>query len=341
LVRFLKESGVRRVLIGLALVLAVSQPLFSQTPAGFGAAAYARRGIDARPAAMGGAFVAIAEGGARAYYNPAGLAGAGRLAVGGMYSQPFGEGFGIAFQYLSVGGSLGVQSPPTSRYEASAPTPPPSGIGVGITWIGLTISDIPIWEEESAGGTFTAESYLYLASAGIPIPAIGGWSAGASVKYYHEQILEGRGEGLGLDVGVLGAFQVAGVPVAIGINAMDIANTGIRWQGTTGEPVNYVPWVNKLGIAVQLFDKRALVACDFDWAGGRPLREQTLHCGLEVTPVGGLSLRVGWSTDLEWQGKVTAGVGVYLLDQLAVDYAYVGTKVFTNATHLLSARFSF
>jgi len=338
-----------RVLGALVVLLAVSSLGLSQTPPGFNAATYARRGIDARPAAMGGAFVAIAEGSAGAYYNPAGLSQVGRLGVGGMYSEPFGKGFGVTYQYFNASGALGVQSPSNVGIGVQSPSnvgigvqsPSNVGIGAGVTWIGLTVADIPIWDEQETGATFTATSSLYEASAGTSLGAGVGWSVGASLKYYSEQILEGRGEGLGLDVGLLGSFSLLNVPVRIGVNAMDVTGTRIQWKGTAGNPVNYVPLVVKAGIAIGRFDGKVLVACDIDWAVGRPQREQTLHSGLELQPVEGLFLRAGWNTDLVWQGSVTAGVGIRAFDRLEVDYAYIGARVFKNASHLISARFSF
>lgn len=317
------------LIIGLLVIVAVTSQTIAQTPPGVGAGLYAHRGIDARPSAMGGAFVAIAEGGSAAYYNPAGLAGLSKLNIGGMYSEPYGEGFGVTFQYISALGPLGTQT--------SSIVP---GLGVGLTWVGLTIADIPIWEEEGPGGTFTAASSLYLASAAIPLPGVNNWSIGASVKYYHARILEGQADGFGLDLGVLGSFLLADQPINIGINAMDLGRTRVRWYGTAGEPDNYVPWVNKIGLSTTLLDNKALVACDFDWAVGRPQREQKIHLGLEIRAVEVLSLRAGWNGNLEGSGAFSAGIGVRLFGMLTVDYAYLPGKVF-GTTHLISAQFMF
>lgn len=318
----------KRLLLFCMIVAVVSLGVFSETPSGIGAASFARLGIDARPLAMGGAFVAIAEGGAAAYYNPAGLATVKTLTVGGMYSRPYGEDFGITFQYLSILGYLGTQ------------TPSFSGVGVAGTWLRMEIADIPIWEEEGPSSTFTATSSVYLASVGVSVSETGNWAVGGSAKIYRDRILEGRGDGLGFDLGVLGSFQIADVPLAIGINSMDIGRTKIHWRETTGEPVNYVPWVNKVGLSTYLLDRLILLACDFDWAVGRPAREQTIHFGTEVRPLEALSLRVGWSGDLEGTGAFAGGIGVYLFGMVSVDYAYVPGKAF-GATHFVSAQFSF
>ena len=320
----------KKVLISLLAIVALSVFVLASTPPGMGAASFARRGIDARPIAMGGAFVAVAEGGSTCYYNAAGLGRETRLSAGGMYTEPFGEGFGTTFQYLNAVGSFRLQ---TSSAVAR--------IGLGITWLGLTISDIPTWEEGGPGNTFTAISSMYLLSAGIPFPNANDWSIGASVKVYRDKILEGKSLGVGFDLGILGSFSLGEIPFQVGLNSMDVGRTKVYWHETTGEPINYVPWINKVGLSACFLDNLVLVASDLDWAIGRPMREQILHFGLELRPLQAVSVRVGWNGDLEGTGSsFTAGVGLYLFESLRVDYAYATAKVF-GASHLVSVHFAF
>lgn len=319
-----------KTLIGFVAILILSVSAIAATPPGMGAASFARRGIDARPIAMGGAFVAIAEGGSACYYNPAGLGRETRLAVGGMYTEPFGEGFGTTFQYLNGTGSLNLQ---TSSAVAR--------VGLGVTWLGLTISDIPTWEEGGPGTMFTATSSMYLLSVGIPIPGADDWSVGASVKLYRDKILEGHSFGVGFDIGIHGSFSIGEIRIQMGLNSMDIGQSKVQWYGTSGEPVNYVPWVNKVGLSVSFLDNLVLITSDLDWAVGRPMREQILHVGLELHALDAISVRVGWNGDLEGTGSsFTAGAGLYLFDSLSIDYAYVTAKVF-GASHLVSVHFAF
>ena len=315
--------------LGAILVGVISVVVFSQIPPGMGAVSYARRGIDARPLAMGGAFVAIAEGSAAAYYNPAGLAERSEIVVGGMYTEPYGTGFGATFQYLNASGELSLQ---TASWI--------SQLGVGFTWLGFTVSDIPMWEEEGPGGVFTATSSIYLASAGFALPNLEGWTFGLSAKVYRERILEGRSQGLGFDLAVKGSFAVADLPVTIGFNAMDVGQTVIQWHGTAGEPETYVPWVNKIGVSVPLYEERVRLAGDFDWAIGRPAREQVFHVGVEGRPIEQLFVRGGWSSNLEGDGAFSGGLGVRLFGRFSVDYAYLMAKAL-GASHLISAQFTF
>ena len=319
----------RQAHIVLLVLVLVAVSGYAQTPAGFGPGLFARGDIDARSSAMGEACVAVADGRATAYYNPAGLARAMRLGIGGMYSEPYGQVAGTTFQYVSVMGPLGTQTDSLVN-----------GLGVAVTWRGTTIADIPIWEEQGPGTTFSASASVYSASAGLPVATLADLAVGATVKYYSASILEGRAEGFGLDVGALAAFTLADVPLRVGCNAMDIGESTIYWHGTAGEPKNYIPWVNKIGVAARLFDDKLLIACDFDWAVGRPKREQILHLGVELSLIQQLALRAGWQTNLDGKSSIAAGVGIFLLDSLKVDYAYLPGKIL-GATSILSVQVLF
>jgi len=325
----------RALLCAIAVGIAVTG-LFARcgmaqdVPPGFGAAPFARIGVDARSLAMGGAGVAVAAGATSPYYNPSLLANAPMLDVGGMYSEPYGQDLGISFQSLCVQGQLGDVADATTS------------VGVSLTWMQMSISDIPVWDEDDPTATyyFTATSSLYLVSAGVWIlPEL---SMGLSGRIYRENVLEGRGRGLGVDLAALASFDIEGIPVWVGINSMDVGQTNVRWHDTLGEPDNYVPWVNKVGVAALLFERRGLLALDFDWAVGRPLREQKFHLGVEGRPVDALTVRAGWTGDLEGlDPRLTFGVGIDFFDSFRLDYAYVPPRTIYGTGHFLSLHLTF
>jgi len=321
------KKTIAAILTLVTPLIILSLTMVAQTPPGIGVGPYIRQGVDARASGMGGAFVAVVKGSAVAYYNPAGLAGISSLNLGGMYSEPYGKDFGVSFQYISAAGPLGIQSDSVV-----------SGLGVGLMWIGLTISDIPVWSEQGPGSTFNANSALYLASAGIPL--LDNWAVGVSLKYYHATILEGNSTGLGFDVGILGTLSLADVPIKVGINATDIGGTTIHWSGTKGGANDHIPWINKMGLSAALLDGKVVIAGDIDWAVERPQKEQKIHLGGEIWPINELALRVGWSGNLVGEGRISAGVGVYLLDSFSIDYAYLSARTF-GVTHILSMGISF
>jgi hypothetical protein len=317
-----------RRLLCLLFVVALTLMAVGEVPPGAGAASFARIGIDARPLAMGGAFVAVDVGNPIAYYNPAALVNAPVLGTGGMYSRPYGEEFGITFQSLTILGCLRRVQTDSAR-----------AIGAAFTWVQMRISGIPIWGEDDPSVTFfAATSSIYLAS--IAAPLFDSWAVGVSAKLYRERILEGRGEGLGFDLGLLGSFQINDIPITVGFNATDIGRTTVRWHGTTGEPENYVFWVNKAGVSALLLGAKILVACDVDWAVGRPAREQKVHLGIEARLIQAAAARVGVRSDLEGNVSLAAGIGLHLFDAFDLDYAYVPQEAL-GATHFVSAHFVF
>jgi hypothetical protein len=319
----MKHLIVCLVIIGIIVVPSLSDDV----PPGVGAASFARIGADACPMAMGGAYVAVNEGNPIAYYNPAQLAKPSTLGLGSMYSQIGGADLGVTFHTLDAHGYLGTQ------------TPSFAGVGVGATWLRMEIADIPLWNEDSPDRIeyFTSTSSVFLFSGAIKVVH---WLAtGASVKIYQERILEGIGDGIGLDVGLLGSFTIQNIPVTVGLNSIDLGKTIIKWHNTTGEPVNYVPWVNKIGLATRPLDK-VLILGDFDWAVGRPLQEQTIHLGFEVSPLPIIALRGGWNTKIGRTGNFSVGMGIQLFNFIDIDYAYL-PEGNLGITHVVSANLSF
>lgn len=320
----MRKEARRCLLVSIAVVVTLSMLGAAGVPAGYDAASFARQGVDPRPLAMGGAFVGVSTGAPIAYYNPAGLVRAEGWGAGSLYSEPFGPELGIAFQTFSGHGAFQLQTPSLRL------------VGVGASWIMMEIREIPIWSEDSPDVEyFTARSSLY--SVSVALTLSDSIAAGVSAKLYRESILEGTGSGVGLDVGFQWTVSIGEIPVTLGINAMDVGRTKIQWTGTAGEPENYVSWVNKLGASVRLLDGLALVAADFDWAVGRPARDQVVHLGVEVVPISALAIRGGLRADLEGDVRPSAGVGLHLFGLLDVDYAFVlGTPV--GAAHYVSLR---
>lgn len=301
-----------KILAMAVLVVAMSLvALATDVPSGIGSVAFARLGVDARVLGMGGAFVGVADGAPIALYNPAALALARDVDVTTMYATPYGFSLGISYQHVSAVLPLQVQ------------TESVLGIGAAVTWMSLQVSDIIIWDEEDPGNSssFTATDSIYIASAGFELT--GGLCVGAAAKLYKERILDGRADGIGFDLGAIGSLELAGLPVSLGLNSMDVGRTLVKWSGTAGNPDNYVPWVNKVGAAVLVDDLGLLAAADFDWAVGRPASEQVFRAGVEWKPVPAIALRSGWKSFLDGRSTASLGLGVELFRRVSFDYAYV------------------
>lgn len=297
-------------------------------PPGMGAGLFAQRGLDAYAMSLGEALVAVARGSATSYYNPAGLSSMEDLQVGGLYCAPYGREFGVSHQYISVSGPLGAQT--ASR----------NGIGVAITWVGSTIGDIELWDDQGSAGIVEASSSIWMASFGTSIPALGDLCVGVSLKYHTARLIEGRAVGAGFDLSLLKSFELSdGTRIAVGLNSMDVGQTHIRWESVSGSTDNVIPWTHKFGLAVEALDRRLLLACGVDLEAGGSLSEVALHFGAEIRVVDALALRAGWTGNPGSGGSFAAGVGVHV-DHLTIDYAYVPGKVFGD-THIFSAAITF
>jgi len=294
---------------------------------GIGVGLFAQRGLDARAMALGGASVAAPEGPAVGYYNPAGLVALTKRAVAGLYSQPYGEEFGVTYQHVSILGPLRVQ---TDSITSS---------GVAVTWMNLRIEGIQLWDEQGPSGVAEGTGSVYLASFGFRVPYFDELRLGASLKYYAARLLDGRGNGFGADVGGIGTLSFDDVRLDLGLNLMDVGNTTVQWTSLSGETDNIIPSVAKIGVAVTMLEN-LLILCDVDWMFGRLAHEQELHLGLEVQPVQFLALRAGWNGSFERGGAFAVGARIKVGGLLTIDYAYMLPTVF-GGSHLLSAAISF
>ncbi|MEN3009748.1 MAG: hypothetical protein ABDI20_01980 [Candidatus Bipolaricaulaceae bacterium] len=318
----------RTSLVVLAAVVLASWA--QEVPPGYDAASFARIGVGVGSLGMGGAVVAAAAGPAAAYWNPAGLADWEAFAVEGMYTNWMGAD--VHYQYLLLAGM-----PPLGPER-----PRPVFLGVpltlGLGWISVVVPNIPYVDEAGNRGTFSASSHLVLAALGFPSPRWPGLALGTALKFYHDRILEGMSLGLGFDFGLRWQGEVAGLPLALALATTDIGDSQIRWFGTQGQPVNYVPWLMRVGAAVRLWEGRLLVGAGYEWGLRRP-RFERLRLGAELS-LAWVSLRAGYDWLLvEPQGRWRAGLGLKPLEWMALDYAFVPAAL--GDSHLLAFRVQF
>ncbi len=297
-------------------------------PPGFDAASFARFGVGTRALGMAGAYVSVAEGAVAGYWNPAGLARMPNLEIEGMYTNWLGAD--IHFQYITVGGV------PPAGEERLRVRLGEQYLVFGVTWMSVQIADIP-WSEDDVVGVFDAWSHQGLVSLAFPISAAQGLDGGLNVKLYHDSILEGKSFGVGLDLGLLLRSEIGGVPVQVGLSSTDVGGSQIQWYGTTGEPVNHVPWIARAGASAQfqLWEARLLGAASYEWGMDRP-RFERLRVGVEIA-MAWLGLRLGWDQPLAGDpGRWTVGLGISIGEWGTVEYALLPGKL--GDSHLVALR---
>lgn len=318
----MRQPWVTAVLVGALAAGAGAQGV----PPGVDAGSFSRIGVGGRALALGGAYVAIAEGPTAGYWNPAGLAQLEALSLEAMYTNWLGAD--IHYQHLG-----GAGQPP---FLSLGGTP----IALALNWLSVSIPDIP-WEEEGVYGTFTAWSHLVLLSAGWSLPWVPEVSVGLTGKVYHDRILEGRSWGLGVDLGLLWRGEIAGLPLQLGISTTDVGTTRVQWYGTPGEPATYAPWLVRAGAALRLGDDLVTLAASVERGVDRP-RFERLRAGAELL-LDWLRVGIGWNQPLYddpgYPASWTLGLEIGIAPWATLEYAFI--PVGNRSSHWLGLRLAF
>jgi hypothetical protein len=255
--------------------------------------------VGPRPLALGGAFTAIADGVDALYWNPAGL---GRLRVSSVRVTTSDlHGLGIRDNVVTLVSPTGMR------------------FGLGIEWYNSGFND------------GTIDDSINRLNFGVGWHPLSQLSVGTSIKYRqysqaHEGVDQGRGSGVGFDLGVL--FQ-----------PLRQLSVGAMWRDIGGSTLDFED-----GDQSRPFDSMFVIGF-----AGRPHRSVLLtsdlgrdfHVGAEVLVVKYLSLRAGWSKDLEGldSGRFAAGFAARW-GPAQVEYAYQDHSML-DGTHTFGATFDF
>ena len=269
-------------------------------------------GMGARPLAMGGAFVGLADDVNALFFNPAGLA---------------------RIQGLPILSSYEVRPGTASYGHLSAAI---SGLGFGIHY--FDFGKIPETDEfGNIIGYFSYRDYFLIAGAGLSllkdIPLLGEFDLGVIAKYVKvSTLVPGSGSGAALDL----AFLLGGNGTSLVQDSLTDARLGILLKNLVGLPLTYKSghqetWPRSVivGASAELFRQWTL-AMDFAPARG-------VRFGLEWRPISGFALRAG----LRGEGVPiwSLGIGVRF-NAFTLDYALV-VHPYLAEQHRLSLGFAF
>lgn len=332
-----------RIMVGL-IACGIAVTGWAQTP-GVGAAAFLRRGVDARAMGMGGAHLAVADGYSSIYWNPAGLARTRSAEVGGMTSNIYGAD--IFFNFLAgvVAWEFGESAPVEPEAD---PRPRPFRLAVGVSFTEMATEVRAYDDRGNPLGLIRYSEGLYGLGVGAWVSGLG--YAGGVVKAYTFRAPragvdggDATAFGIGFDVGI--AVPVWG-GLWLGLVAADIGDSRIQWRNTPTEPADKVSGRYAAGMAYTLRDlllgeDRLVVALD---ATVEPLvATQTVRGGVEYSLLF-LSLRAGAAWRREVPLSFTAGIGIRAMN-LSIDGAWVQNRELevegAGHTLVLSAAFSF
>lgn len=302
----------RTVILSLALLalvgaFGVNHAAMAQEP-GVGAGATFNFGVDARALAMGGAYVAIADGYSAPYWNAAGLAGTQGTRIGGMNTNKFGQGI----QYNYVGA--------TTRL---------AGFPVGAAFVGSSISGIETFGPGGEStGTVNDNEFLFMGSTAFPLSFDGlQFAIGGSAKYYSHSLAGESGTGFGGDVGL---YADAG-NFSFGASATDLGGTSVSW---TTDAVDEVDMGIRAGGALDLeFPIPWTISGQYD------VNAETLRVGAEFRLTEQISLRAGAKQPGGEDFQFSAGAGL-ALGAFGVDAAFVQNPTLGNSL-VVSGQFAF
>lgn len=303
----------RTVILGLALLaLVVGGATAPAQEPGVGSGAIFKFGVDARALAMGGAFVAMADGYSAPYWNPAGLALAQGTHVGGMNTNLYGQG--IQLNYVGALTRL-------------------AGFPVGAAFNGMMAGGLEVLDASGASvGTISANEFAFTGGTalGLPLgemPFIVGGNAKYYAYSYGEESASGFGGDLGLLVG-LGSFT-------FGAAVTDVGGTTITWSGPqTDGTVDQVDMEIRAGGALSL-------GAPIPWtlAGQYDVNAQLIRVGAEFNLTEQIALRGGAQRPQDGDFQFSAGGGLSL-GAFSVDAAFVQNTVLGNSL-VVSGEFVF
>ena len=319
----------RKKIFLMALLLLISgrcfAGIFSRNDAGTTGATFLKIEAGARPVAMGGAFVAVADDANATYWNPAGLVQIRQREITAMHNEWFQE---IRYDFLSYAHPL---------RESDV-------LGGSVTCLYLGNMEKRMTEEEepSSFGAFDlAVAMVYAHNFNDS------FSGGANLKLIHQKIEDEKAWGVALDVGGLTKIQVVGHKLWLGLAVQNIGPK-IKFV-REGDPL---PLNIKFGIAYRsdiesrkhLVQNRIIFAFDIN----APIDNKVnAHVGLEYVYTRWrdmeFALRMGYKTnnlkDLGVLSGFSAGLG-FIWKGLGVDYAWVPYGDLGNTHRVsLSGRF--
>lgn len=295
-----------RTKLTLALALAAAASVAAPV-AGAGAqsttysdtAAVFQIGAGARPLAMGGAFVGVADDENALFYNPAGLASLGRPGLTSFYSTQYEVvrygSLGLALRGFGIG-ALYLDSP-------------------GIQAVGGQHQPLPEFAYTNLAGMVAAAGHLGPLAVGVR----GKYLSVTSARLEQDQLKTATGSGMAVDAAALLRLG----PLGLGVVLENLAGSPIRYDD--GHPE---PWERRITAGTSLRLGPVLLAADLEsLGGGQGSDRRYYHAGAELS-LGPLALRGGATGPLTASGPsaeerdLTAGVGLRL-GSLQVDYAYL------------------
>jgi hypothetical protein len=298
----------RCAVAGLALFFLVGSAVSVQgrsihDQAGTTGFSFLKIGVGARAAALGGAYVSLAEDASALYWNPAGMTGL--------------EGRQITLGYVNYvldihSGFLGACLPRASGLR----------LGAALNYFSYgEFQETSVEDPTGANlGTFGASDLALSFSAAYPLK--NGISLGGTAKIIYSRIEDYSADAYALDLG--GLYPLPNGQTRVGAS---VQNLGFQRSGYASDHKDGLAPIFRVGASHRLAGLPLLLAVDLFKPSDHHLN---LSLGGELVPAENFSLRLGWcslgqdqhiGTDKDDLAGFAGGVGVRW-QKYHLDYAY-------------------
>jgi len=303
----------------VALVLVLSHAATAQTNLGSqrvatASATFLKIGLDARGAALGGAYTALADGPMAPFCNPAGISNL-KTASGG---------FGYALWPADINVVAAAYARPLGGEGAA--------FGVSAEYVGTTMDETTEFYPTGTGRTFSYSDILFGVSAAKPFNDR--LSIGGSVKFIREDL----GSGIGGPVAqswLVDAGTVYMIGALNGRLAISLTNFGpyLRPSGTYDshvrrDQVTYAsfspPTSFRMGLSLEPYRKGANIVTVATEVVHVSDNQETVRAGVEYQLQDHYFLRAGMDPAAD-AARFSAGLGVKIplsKSDMRIDYAY-------------------
>ncbi len=323
-----------RLLASTALLL-LPVSLLAEDEKGGSAGSFWQVPLGARPAAMGGAYISVADDGAGTFYNPAGSGG---------IQHPL---FGASYRFMQLDRSIGyVHGMFPVRGEAV----------IGFGWLYASSGKLTARDADGdpLGFDLGMDNHDFFITFAKRFEKY--LSLGIRMSYLYSRFAEMSSSSVGFDVGsVLYLSQffdrekretMAIQDIQAGIVVRRI-ESNYRWNNEkylfehvgaeiSNEQEDKVPLEGGLGLSARFLERKLLLSTDFvvkEKIGPR------FHAGAEYLIASQFALRGGFS-----DGSLTTGAGyVFKVKDrnFAIDYAFITDKADEGLEHLFSIDLQF
>lgn len=299
-----------RILSGILLFAGCPAPCFAGGTGGAAPFNFIFLDADARPAALGGAYAALARNANALLYNPAGLGFIESHQITLMHNQHFQN---ISQEYGAFAYKIGHDAEKERRYYRIYRGANGVSHGWGIMVNTLSFGKIRRTTLSNPDGSGLDEFGIrdWLLAVGYGREITKGFGLGFSGKFLQETIDGREVQSPALDLGLL--YKLPQAPLSLGLSVQNLG-TRIRFNLDREE----LPLLVRFGAAWHWLKNGVLVA-DIN----QPRKgELTIHTGAEYTAFGTISLRMGLNGRNEAGNGVTMGMGI-LMPGTSLDYAFI------------------